>query len=134
MEKLSIREASERFGLSRTRLYQLLEKGAIVGHRSMMRGRSAESWIDGNSLSLHIENRLEKQRQNGRKQGRGGGRPLVEQKGDYLPARVAAHKTNYTRQYINQLVREGIVVAEKHGGSTLIYYPSLLNYMQRKNI
>ncbi|MEN8216686.1 MAG: hypothetical protein ABFS56_09995 [Pseudomonadota bacterium] len=31
MEKLSIREASERFGLSRARLYQLLEKGAIVG-------------------------------------------------------------------------------------------------------
>jgi len=125
MEKLSIREASERFGLSRARLYQLLDKGAIVGHKSTMRGRSAGSWINSNSLSAHIENRFEKR-------GRGGGRPLVEQEGDYLPARVAAHKTGYTRQYINQLVRQGVVVAKKNGGSTLIYYSSLLNYINKK--
>jgi len=53
MEKLSIREASEKFGISRARLYQLLDKGAIVGHQSAMRGRSAKSWVDGNSLSCY---------------------------------------------------------------------------------
>jgi transposase len=124
MEKLSIREASQTFGISRARIYQLLDKGAIIGHLSTKRGRGAGSWVDNNSLSAHIKNRVEKQRR--------GGRPLARQEGDYLPARVAAHKIGYTRQYINQLVRQGAVVAKKIGGSTLIYYPSLLNYIYKK--
>ncbi len=56
MEKLSIRQASEKFGISRARLYQLLDKGAIAGHRSMQpmqRGRGARSWVDSNSLQQH---------------------------------------------------------------------------------
>jgi transposase len=55
MEKLTIREASERFGLSRARLYQLLDKGIIAGHRSDKKGRGAESWIDAVTLKQHLK-------------------------------------------------------------------------------
>jgi len=57
MERLSIREASERFGLSRARLYQLLGNGIIDGALSEKRGRGACSWVDIASLQAHINMR-----------------------------------------------------------------------------
>jgi hypothetical protein len=46
MEKLSIREASQTFGISRARLYQLLDKGIVAGHRSKKKGRGGGSWVN----------------------------------------------------------------------------------------
>ncbi|MEN8220320.1 MAG: hypothetical protein ABFS56_29015 [Pseudomonadota bacterium] len=62
MTRLTIREASEKFGLSRARLYKLLENGIVAGFRSLKRGKKADSWIDAESLARHIETRTEKQR------------------------------------------------------------------------
>jgi len=94
MEKLSIREASERFGLSRARLYQLLDKGAITGHRSAMRGRSAKSWVDAISLQSHIENRHENLRH-----GKGGPKILAD--GAYIPVCEAVKKSGYSRTHLD---------------------------------
>ncbi|MEN8215139.1 MAG: hypothetical protein ABFS56_01925 [Pseudomonadota bacterium] len=118
MEKLSIREASQTFGISRARLYQLLEKGIIAGHRSAKKGRGADSWIDGKSLYAHIKDDKH-------------GRPKLMADGDYLPTRLAAKKTGYTTQYINQLIRQGSVAAKKNKQANLVYYPSLLKYMEK---
>jgi predicted DNA-binding transcriptional regulator AlpA len=131
MEKLSIREASERFGLSRARLYQLLEKGAIVGHRSTMRGRSAKSWVDGNSLSVHIENRLEKQRQGGRQGGRHPvGRSPTKADGMYVPITEACNVSGYSAVHIYRLLKQGSIVSKK-GSAVLVYLPDLLKYKKK---
>jgi transposase len=122
MEKLSIREASERFGLSRARLYQLLEKGTIVGHRSTMRGRSAKSWVDGNSLCKHLETRDER---------RGQGRPKAKAEGNYLPIWLAAQKTSYSIRHISRLVKQGSIASIKSGQDSLVHYPSLLGYINK---
>ncbi|MEN8216821.1 MAG: hypothetical protein ABFS56_10695 [Pseudomonadota bacterium] len=122
MEKLSIGEASERFGLSRARLYQLLDKGAIAGHRSEKKGRGAGSWIDGITLEQHIKTRDARDHQ---------GCPKTKPEGDYLPTRVAAKKTGYTAQHINQLIRQGSVAAKKKGRVNLVYYPNLLRYINK---
>jgi predicted DNA-binding transcriptional regulator AlpA len=118
MEKLSIREASERFGLSRARLYQLLDKGIVAGYRSDKKGRGADSWIDGQSLCTHIEDRKY-------------GGPKAMPEGDYLPTRVAAQKTGYTAQHINRLIRQGSVAVRKRGRVNLVYLPNLLKYLEK---
>ncbi|OAD22867.1 hypothetical protein THIOM_001313 [Candidatus Thiomargarita nelsonii] len=127
MEKLSIREASERFGLSRARLYQLLDKGAIVGHRSAMRGRSAKSWVDGNSLSVHIKNRLEKQRQGGRHKV---GRPPTKADGMYVPITEACNVSGYSAVHIYRLLKQGSIASKKNA-TVLVYLPDLLKYKKK---
>ncbi|TGO02283.1 hypothetical protein PN36_27515 [Candidatus Thiomargarita nelsonii] len=133
MEKLSIKEASERFGLSRARLYQLLDKEAIVGHKSTMRGRGAGSWINSNSLSAHIENRLEKQRQGGRQGGRHkGGRPPTKADGMYVPITEACNVSGYSAVHIYRLLKQGSIASKKNG-TVLIYLPDLLKYKKKSN-
>ncbi len=122
MEKLSIGQASERFGLSRARLYQLLEKGAVVGHRSNKKGRGAGSWVDGITLSQHINTRDERW---------GQGRPKAEADGNYIPIRLAAEKTNYSITHLTRLVKQGSIASIKKGGDNLIHYPSLLGYIKK---
>ncbi len=126
MEKLSISQASKQFGISRARLYQLLEKGTIMGYRSMQRGRGAGSWVDSNSLNNHIETREEKA-----KNSKSPGRPKAMAEGDYLPVRLAAYKISYTTQYINRLIKRGSVDAKKSKGVSLVFYPSLLKYLEK---
>jgi len=116
MEKLSIGQASEQFNISRARLYQLLDKGIVTGYRSEKKGRNADSWIDGRSLCVHINEAKH-------------GRPKIMAEGNYLPTRLAAKKTGYTTQYINQLIRHGNVVSKKNKHANLVYYPSLLKYI-----
>ena len=118
MEKLSIKQASERFGLSRARLYQLLDKGAVVGHLSNKKGKG-ESWIDSVALRQHIETRNERYAKGG---------PKAEAEGFYLPTRIAAEKSGYTTQHINLLIRQGSIASKKKGRFNLVHYPSLLRY------
>ncbi|MEN8221285.1 MAG: hypothetical protein ABFS56_34035 [Pseudomonadota bacterium] len=116
MEKLSIREASERFGLSRARLYQLLDKGAIAGHRS----KKGKTWLDSDSLYIHIENREKKQLV---------GRPITNIiDGDFLPVSLAAKRTGYTPQHINLLARQGSIAAKKLNGVRVVSYEDLLRH------
>jgi hypothetical protein len=121
MEKLSIREASERFGLSRARLYKLLEKGAVAGFRSNQKGKAGGSWIDKRSLCEYVENTDEKR---GRKQAVGHG--------NYLSVRQASEKTGYSIRQLNHLAKLGAITARKDGFHNLIYYPSLLKYIENK--
>ena len=121
MEKLSISQASKQFGISRARLYKLLDKGAIVGYKSMQKGRGAGSWIDSNSL-IHRLNTVDKK----------GGRSRVEAKGEYLPPREAAKKVGYTIQNVNLLVRNGYIEAKQTKFGRLVFLPSLLKYKENK--
>jgi len=117
MEKLSIREASQRFGISRARLYKLLDKGAVTGYKG-----HEGSWISIDSLQIHVSTRDSRH---------GQGRPKVEIEGDYVPARVAALKSGYTKDHVNYLVRKGYVTTRKAKGGRLIYYPDLLKYKEK---
>ena len=118
MEKLSIGQASEQFNISRARLYQLLEKGAVVGYRSEKKGRGAGSWIDRQSLCTHIHENPH-------------GGPKIMPEGDYLPIRIAAKNIKYTVRHINRLVKAGSVASKKVIGGYLVHYPSLLKYLNQ---
>ena len=118
MEKLSIREASQRFNISRARLYKLLDRGVVTGHK----GHNTGSWISIDSLKNHIYTRDSRH---------GQGRPRVEIDGDYLPARVAAQKSGYTTSYVNYLVKNGGVATRKTKGGRAIYYPDLLKHKDK---
>ncbi|MEN8216817.1 MAG: hypothetical protein ABFS56_10675 [Pseudomonadota bacterium] len=122
MERLSIRQASEQFGISRARLYSLLNKGAVEGYLAPRNGSKANSWIDGDSLNTHIKTRDERLYQ---------GRPKAKPDGDYLPVRVAAQKAGYTTRHVNYLVKMGSITAKKAKGGILVYYPSLLKYKEK---
>ncbi|KHD09198.1 hypothetical protein PN36_12345 [Candidatus Thiomargarita nelsonii] len=114
MEKLSIREASERFGLSRARLYKLLNQGALVGHISPK--KDGKSWIYPYSLQDYY---------NGNK----GlpGRPQVESEGGYVSVREACQKTGYTDARIYQLIKQGNVASKKgKKGGVLVFISDLL--------
>lgn len=117
MEKLTISQASKQFGISRARLYQLLDKGVVVGYKG-----HGDSWISTQSLDTHIKTRDKRRYQ---------GRPTAEVNGDFLPARIAAQRVGYTTRHINYLIKQGNVAAKKAKGGMLIYYPSLLNYIQK---
>ena len=125
MNKLSIQEASKIFGISRVRLYKLLEGQIVVGHKSMQKGRGAGSWVDGDSLKLHIEHRLEKQRQS-------TGRPKAVEEGGYLPVRVAAKRSGYTKQNIYYLIKVGHVESKIINSNLLIHYSGLLKYLNHR--
>jgi predicted DNA-binding transcriptional regulator AlpA len=99
MTRLTIREASKKFGLSRARLYDLLARNCIAGFRSMERGRKAKSWVDADSLASHIENRAEKQRLGS----------MIFGNDKYVPVRIAAEKTGYSTGYIYSLARQGSI-------------------------
>lgn len=118
MEKLSIREASERFGLSRARIYQLLDKGAIVGHKSMERGRSAKSWVDGNSLRQHSKTK--------------SGRPPTKVDGMYAPITEACNVSGYSAAHIYRLLEQG-TISSKKSSAVLVYLPDLLKYKEKIN-
>ncbi|MEN8217776.1 MAG: hypothetical protein ABFS56_15690 [Pseudomonadota bacterium] len=120
MEKLSIREASQTFGISRARLYQLLDKGVVAGYRSKKKGRGGGSWVHLNSLHEHFTNKTD-------------GRPPVESdKENYISVRMACEMTGYTNPRIYQLIKQGTIASRKGKGGVLVYYPDLLNY-KRKN-
>jgi len=125
MDKLTIGEASKQFGISRARLYKLLQGQIVKGYRSKQRGPKANSWIDGDSLKLHIENRLEKQQENGRK-------TKIVAEGEYLPSHEAAHKVGYTVQNVDLLAREGKIKTKQTKYGKLVYYPSLLKYFNSR--
>ncbi len=123
MEKLSIKQASERFGLSRARLYQLLESGTVVGERSQKKGRNASSWIDAESLDEHIKYRY-------RNHGHKKGGPKIIAQGNYIPVSEAAKKTGYTQRHIHFLVVQGSIGSREppQGRGRLVHYDDLLNY------
>ena len=124
MEKLTITEASKRFGISRGRLYKLLDEQIVVGHKAPRQGRKANSWVEAGSLKLHIEQRHEKQRQS-------PGRPKAVETGEYFPTRVAAEKVGYSLRNVCYLVKNGRVKSKKVNGNALVYYPSLIEYKNR---
>jgi len=103
MEKLSIREASERFGLSRARLYKLLGDGIITGELSKKRGKGGCSWVDTNSLKVHINARDIKLR-HGKGGGKKGcsGRTKITGDGIYIPVVEAAKKSGYSSRHIKK--------------------------------
>ena len=125
MNKLSIIEASKKFDISRARLYKLLEKGFIVGHRSMQRGRNSGSWVDGDSLAEHIENRIEKQVQNGKQSY------ALKGEGDYFPPREAAEQAGYTTRTVYRLMKESGLPTKEVKGGKLVHLPSLLRYKNK---
>ncbi|MEN8216502.1 MAG: hypothetical protein ABFS56_09015 [Pseudomonadota bacterium] len=127
MTKLSIREASEKFGLSRARLYKLLEKGKIVGFRSPKRGRAAASWVDVRSIEEHISMRGENQKC-------GGPRIIGDEK--YVSVRVAAEKVGYSIQYIYRLAQRGSVGSRRPIGKRgwLIYLADLDRFKNSKKV
>jgi predicted DNA-binding transcriptional regulator AlpA len=113
MTRLSISEASKKFGLSRTRLYKLLDMGKIDGFRSSKRGRNANSWVDADSLEKHISMRVENQ-----KHGKGG--PcIVNEDGRYVSVRLAAEKVGYTIQYVYRLAKRGSIGSKRPIGNKL---------------
>jgi predicted DNA-binding transcriptional regulator AlpA len=121
MEKLTIREASERFGLSRARLFKLLDKGIVAGHLSKQRGGAGDSWINAESLKYHFDNRDKKV-----------GRPrLKSDDNNYIPVKTAAQKLKYTASHIYHLIKQGSVTSKIRGGGIFVSYPELLIY-QRK--
>jgi excisionase family DNA binding protein len=123
MEKLSIREASERFGISRARLYQLLNKGVITGHLSTKRGGAGNSWVYLDSLHTYfIDNNKGT-----------SGRPSVEsEEGEYISVRDACQRTGYTNPHIYRLIKQGSIASRKSKkNGTLIFYPDLLNYKRK---
>ncbi len=122
MEKLTIKQASERFGLSKARLYQLLDKGAVAGHRSEKKGRGAGSWIDGVALKQHIQTRDERV-------GLGGPKAVAE--GNYLPTGEAAKKIGVSIPYIHKLIKRGSVASKKSGRFNLVHWPSLSAYKNK---
>ncbi|MEN8219347.1 MAG: hypothetical protein ABFS56_23905 [Pseudomonadota bacterium] len=97
MARLSIREASKKFGLSRARLYQLLSDGKIEGEHATRCGRAARSWIEESSLAYHIQTRKERK-----------GKVI---KGDdkYVSVRDAAKESGYSRKHIYHLARKGSI-------------------------
>jgi predicted DNA-binding transcriptional regulator AlpA len=124
MKKLSIREASEKFGLSRARLYDLLARNCIAGFRSLKRGRNANpSWVDVDSLEQHIKTRWERQRT----------APMVMGNDIYVSVRVAAQKTGYSRKHIYRLVRRGSISAKRPDKRTglLVYLNDLKNFRKK---
>ncbi len=124
MEKLSIKQASERFNLSKARLYQLLDKGAVIGERAQRRGRGAGSWVDAVSLKSHIENRHENMRH-----GKGTGRPKITGVSNYVPVTEASKKVGYSSRHIDRLARIGKVASKQaERGGRLIDINDLLNY------
>jgi len=130
MERLSIREASERFGLSRARLYQLLGDGIIDGELSEKRGRGACSWVDIASLQAHINMRDEKQRHG---KGGGSGRPKIIGNGIYMPVVEAAKKSGYSSRHIDLLARQGSIASKQaKKGGRLVDYNDLINYRDNK--
>jgi len=121
MEKLSIREASERFGLSRARLYKLLNKGIITGHLSTKKGGAGNSWIHLESLQTHLDNRDKKI-----------GRPQVRNDdSDYIPVKSAAQKLKYSVSHVYHLVKQGSVASKIKNGGILVSYPELLVYQHK---
>ncbi len=131
MEKLTIKQASERFGLSAARIYKLLGDGKIIGKRAGKRGRGGGSWVDADSLSEHIECRHENL-------GHGKGGLKIPDEGHYISAHEAAKKTGYHPNYIRTLANRGSIGAKKssNGDWKLIDYRDLLHYKNnyRKNI
>ncbi|KHD06636.1 hypothetical protein PN36_26585 [Candidatus Thiomargarita nelsonii] len=123
MEKLSIREASERFGLSKARLYKLLGDGIITGELSQKRGKGGHSWVNISSLQNHLNTRVAKQRH-----GKGG----LKIKGDtiYIPVSEAAKRIGYTVQHIHSLAKRGSIASKKtkDNKGRLIHYEDLLQY------
>jgi len=118
MEKLSIREASERFGLSRARIYKMLNDGIVNGHQS---GTNAGgSWVNLASLQMHIEER-------GEKWERGRPRILAEEN-EYISVRDAAQKSGYSTQHIYLLIKQGSIASRRGKKGILIHYPDLLRY------
>lgn len=124
MEKLSISQASKQFGISRARLYQLLEKGTIMGYRSMQRGRGAGSWISTDSLLEHINVRDTKI---------GMGRPKVRsENNNYVAVMDACKKSGYSETHVYRLVNQGLIISRKGQTGILVFLPDLLNYKNKK--
>ena len=123
MEKLTIKQASERFGLSAARIYKLLGDGKIVGERSQKRGRGAGSWVDADSLTEHIKCRHENQ-------GHGKGGIKIAKEGHYMPVSQAAKNSGYTIRYLHRLAERGSIGTRKStdSGRRLIDYNDLLRH------
>jgi predicted DNA-binding transcriptional regulator AlpA len=124
MTRLTIREASEKFGLSRARLYKLLAQNSVAGFRSLKQGKNATpSWIDADSLARHVETRREKQRRG----------PMIMGDDMYVPVRVAVQKTGYSRSYIYRLAQQGSIAVKRSEKRTglLIYLNDLENFRDK---
>ncbi|MEN8220333.1 MAG: hypothetical protein ABFS56_29090 [Pseudomonadota bacterium] len=124
--RLTIREASEKFGLSRARLYDLLARNLIAGFRSMERGRNAtRSWIDAGSLEKHIETREKRQKT----------APMIVGDDIYVPVREAVQKTGYSQAHIYYLARKGSISVKrpKKRNGLLIFLKDLENFKTKKN-
>jgi hypothetical protein len=121
MEKLSIKEASEQFGVSRARLYKLLNDGLIAGHLSQTKSKNEISWVLANSLRTYLKNRDKK-----------GGRPQIQcRHDDYVPAKIAAKKSGYALRHVYYLAKRGSIASKKGEGGVLVSYTNLLDYKNK---
>ncbi|TGO02259.1 hypothetical protein PN36_27775 [Candidatus Thiomargarita nelsonii] len=124
MEKLSIKEASERFEMSRARLYKLLNDGLIAGHLSQTKSKNEMSWVLANSLRTYLKNRDRK-----------GGRPQIQcLHDDYVPAKIAAKKSGYALRHVYYLAKRGSIASKKGEGGVRVSYTNLLNYKNKNTI
>ncbi len=123
MERLSIRQASEQFGLSRARIYKLLGDGVVMGELSQKRGKGGHSWVNISSLQNHLNTRKAKQ---------GHGRGGLKIKGDdiYMSVSDAAEKIGYTDRHIRSLITKGSIASKKakNGKGYLVHYDDLVRY------
>lgn len=128
MRKLSIRAASQYFGLSRARIYQLLSMGKIAGYRSSQKGCNASSWVDASSLSDYLKTKP----QRAKKRSPG---PKLVRDGNYIAVREAAQKTGYCVAQIYNLARRGSIAARKpdSGRGWLVHLSDLKNFKRAKN-
>ena len=133
MENVSVRDASEIFGLSKARIYKLLGDGIIKGELSQKRGRGSSSWVDVKSLQEHINIRDEKARRGGRGKKGVSGRHKITGNDIYIPVAEAAQKSGYSPRHIDFLAREGRVASKQAiKGGRLVDYRDLMNYKYRK--
>ncbi len=122
MEKLTIKQASERFGLSRARLYQLLDKGAVAGFRSNKLGKAGGTWIHAGDLAKHLETT------------KGNAiRPNVYGDDIYISVAEACKISGYSQAQMYRFAKQKTLLSKKEQrNGILINKIDLLNYLKNK--
>ena len=120
MEKLTIKEASQQFGLSRTRVYQLLREKKLQGYLSD--NHAGGSWVNLTSLKIHLGMRDKK-----------WGRPKVlTDNNEYMSVKDASQKTGYSTQHIYLLIKKGSIGTKQGVHGQLILYSDLLRHKEKQ--
>ena len=120
MEKLTIKEASQQFGLSRTRVYQLLREKKLQGYLSD--NHAGGSWVNLTSIKIHVGMRDKK-----------WGRPKVlTDNNEYVSVKEASQKTGYSTQHIYLLIKRGSIGTKQGVHGQLIHYSDLLRHKEKR--